>query len=338
MVTSLNARGDPLRRGAAADVEEVGGLAAGELDHVHGRHGEPGAVDDAADVALQPDIGQAAVGGLGLARVLLRLVAQLGDLRPAEQGVVVEAHLGVERQDAPFLGDDQRVDLDHGGVELAEGAVAAEDGADGRGDLAGLEAQREGELARLEALHADGGLDRDPDQRLGLVVRDLLDLHAAGRGGHDHDPLGLAVEHEAQIELAPPLHRRLDIDPRHQLAARPGLLGHQRLAEQLLGRGLDLAVVPAQLDAAGLAAPAGMDLRLDHPGLAADLARPVGRLLGAVGEPAARDGHAEPGEQLLRLIFVNVQCRLPTTRCDVLCVISGRSGQPRTGGRALSLG
>ena len=90
--------GDPLGRGAAADVEEVGGLAAGELDHVHGRHGEPGAVDDAADVALQPDIGQAAVGGLGLARVLLRLVAQLGDLRPAEQGVVVEAHLGVERR------------------------------------------------------------------------------------------------------------------------------------------------------------------------------------------------------------------------------------------------
>ena len=32
-----------------------------------------------------------------------------------------------------------------------------------------------------------------------------------------------------------------------------------------------------------------MDLRLDHPGLAAELARPVSRLLGAVGEPAARE-------------------------------------------------
>ena len=91
-----------LRRSAAADIEEVGGLAAGDLDHVHGRHGEPGAVDDAADIAVETDIGKAAVAGEGLARVLLRLVAQFGDFRPAEQRVLVERHLGVERdQDSP---------------------------------------------------------------------------------------------------------------------------------------------------------------------------------------------------------------------------------------------
>ena len=71
----------PLGRGAAADVEEVRGLAAGELDHVHRRHGEAGAVDDAADIAVEADIGEAAVGGEGLARVFLALVAQLGDVR-----------------------------------------------------------------------------------------------------------------------------------------------------------------------------------------------------------------------------------------------------------------
>src|SRR5262249_28759606 len=32
-----------------ADIEEVRRLPAGMLDHVHGRHGETGAVDDAAD-------------------------------------------------------------------------------------------------------------------------------------------------------------------------------------------------------------------------------------------------------------------------------------------------
>ena len=36
--------------GAAADVEEVGGLRAVELDDVHGGHGEAGAVDHAADL------------------------------------------------------------------------------------------------------------------------------------------------------------------------------------------------------------------------------------------------------------------------------------------------
>jgi hypothetical protein len=41
------------RRGAAADIEEVGRLAAVQLDDVHGRHRQAGAVDHAADVAVQ---------------------------------------------------------------------------------------------------------------------------------------------------------------------------------------------------------------------------------------------------------------------------------------------
>ena len=47
----VEGRGHALGRRAAADVEEVRGLAAGVLDHVHGRHRETRAVDDAADVA-----------------------------------------------------------------------------------------------------------------------------------------------------------------------------------------------------------------------------------------------------------------------------------------------
>ena len=46
---------DGLGGGAAADVEEVCGLAAVELDDVHGGHGEAGAVDEAADVAVEFD-------------------------------------------------------------------------------------------------------------------------------------------------------------------------------------------------------------------------------------------------------------------------------------------
>jgi hypothetical protein len=38
----------------------------------------------------------------------------------AEQGVVVEGHLGVERQNPVVLGDDERVDLQHGAVAVAE--------------------------------------------------------------------------------------------------------------------------------------------------------------------------------------------------------------------------
>ena len=50
---------DLLLRGAAADVEEVRRLAAVELDDVHGRHRQAGAVDHAADVAVELDVVEA---------------------------------------------------------------------------------------------------------------------------------------------------------------------------------------------------------------------------------------------------------------------------------------
>ena len=46
---------DGLRGSAAANIEEVCRLAAVELDDVHGGHGEAGAVDEAADVAVKFD-------------------------------------------------------------------------------------------------------------------------------------------------------------------------------------------------------------------------------------------------------------------------------------------
>src|SRR5439155_26729379 len=48
----------------ATDVEEVGWLAPGVLDHVHRGHGQAGAIDDAADVAFQCDVIQAVFRGL----------------------------------------------------------------------------------------------------------------------------------------------------------------------------------------------------------------------------------------------------------------------------------
>ena len=48
----------------------------------------------------------AVIGGASLAGIFLRLVAQLRDARMAEQRVVVEGHLGVERHHA-VLGDHQ---------------------------------------------------------------------------------------------------------------------------------------------------------------------------------------------------------------------------------------
>ena len=86
-----------LGAGAAAHVEKVGGLAARQLDDVHGGHGQPGAVHHAADVAAELDIVQTMLGGFNFERLFLVQVAQLVQVGVAEEGVVVEVELGVER-------------------------------------------------------------------------------------------------------------------------------------------------------------------------------------------------------------------------------------------------
>ena len=61
-----------------------------------------------------------------------------------------------------------------------------------------------------------------------------------------------------------------------------------------------------ELDAAGLAAPAGQHLRLDDD-LAAELLRRLPRLLGSRREPPVGDGDPVAREELLALILVEVQ-------------------------------
>ena len=75
------------------------------------------------------------------------------------QGVVVEAHFGVEREEITALGDDQRVDLDHRGVSLDERLV---DGVEELDQLAGrcpAQPHTERELAALKGGDAGSGVD-----------------------------------------------------------------------------------------------------------------------------------------------------------------------------------
>jgi hypothetical protein len=67
------------------------------LHHVHGRHRQAGAVDHAADVAVQRHVVQADFVGDVLALVFLTGIAQLGGILVPVQGVVVQTDLGVQR-------------------------------------------------------------------------------------------------------------------------------------------------------------------------------------------------------------------------------------------------
>src|SRR5690606_8450061 len=78
---------------AAAHIQKVGGFLTGQLDNVHRRHGETGAVDHAADIAVELDVVEARLGRGEFDLVFFRLVAQRHHIRVAEQRVVVEVDL-----------------------------------------------------------------------------------------------------------------------------------------------------------------------------------------------------------------------------------------------------
>src|SRR6202453_1935310 len=150
---------DLLLVGAPAHVEEVGRRAAGVLDDVHGRHGQTGAVDHAGDVAIELDVIEGVLRGFHFQRIFFGGVAQFLQFLVAEDGVVVEVDLAIERQQAVVGGGDEGIDLEQGGIGLEKNFVEAGHELDRVVNLRRLETQREGEFTRLVWLEAHCGVD-----------------------------------------------------------------------------------------------------------------------------------------------------------------------------------
>ena len=193
-----------------------------------------------------------------LLRVLGGDVPQVLQLRVAVDRVVVDAHLGVERDHPPVLGQHERVDLHEHRVEAHERLVErAED----------LRPRRRRPPRRCRpgrrasgaswGWKPDEGVDVPAGERLGLGAGDLLDVHAAHRRQHRQRLLGGAVERDRGVVLA----GRSPRPPRSTAAAPCGpgcpFPGCRPPGPGLVGR-------VGELDPAGLAAAADLDLRLHH--------------------------------------------------------------------------
>ena len=129
----VEAGGHHLRRGAAADVEEVGRLDAAVLltgvgDDVQRRHHQPRAVADDADLAVELDVVEVVLLGLELQRICGVAVFELRVVGMTEVGVGVEGDLAVQRQDLIVGRAHQRVDLHQRGVLLDEDLPQLGDG------------------------------------------------------------------------------------------------------------------------------------------------------------------------------------------------------------------
>src|SRR5450830_1179639 len=288
---------------AAADVQEVRRATARELNDVHRGHREAGAVHHAAYVPVELDVVEAELRRLDLERVFLVEVAVLLDVGMPKERVVVEVHLGVERDDVTAARDQERVDLGERGVRRDIGLRERDEETDGL--LVGLprEAERVGQLAGLKGLESPGRVERFLHDGVRILRGDDFDLHSALLARHHHGPADRAVERNADVELPRDVERLLDEDFFDPLAARSRLVRDELHADDLLGELDGLVRSLRELDASALAASAGVDLRLDDDA-SAELFRDPARLLGRVRDVAARRGDAERAEDSLGLVFV----------------------------------
>jgi hypothetical protein len=89
------------------------------------------------------------------------------------------------------------------------------------------------------------------------------------------------------------------------------------------------------LDAARLAASAGVNLRLDGDGVGFQRARNCFRFFGRGRDPAVGDGHAEAAKDFLGLVFVDIHelINFGSTVVDGHDLEAFRSREPTSGGR-----
>ena len=278
----------------AADVTEVGGPAARTLHEVQRAHAQSGAVADDPDVAVERNIGEAALFGFDLVRVPLDQSAVfLLEVLVAPGGVVIDLELGVAGDHVALLGDDKRVDLGGQGVIVGNRAIELFDhGHQRTREVA--QPRIENQLRQFEVERSSPRIRIQPGDRIGRIIGHLLDVHASFRGEHQDVGARVAVDREAQVDLPLDLERRLAVDERDLEA----LDVH---ADDLFGGPPRLVGRPGHLDAAGLAPAPHGHLRLDRH--RAEPAACPGGLVRSAGDLTGRDGDAKRGEHLFGLVF-----------------------------------
>lgn len=272
----LNGRGSS----TTTNIQEVGGLAAIQLDDVHSSHGKTGAVNEAADITIQLDEVQAGLGSTDLISVLLGLIAHLEDVLLPEVGVVVKTELGVHAHNLVVRGLGQRVDLDLGGVLLAKDLVQVLDGLLGFGDALLAEAELVGDIQSHLVSDTDVDVNVCGVDGIGVLLSNTLNVHATLRRRHDDGTLGGTVHEDGQVELAASELALANVDGAAETAASASLLGDELVADHVLGeqlglgRRVDNAHTSLQAIVKGtLATATGQDLGLDDHVIATNLLR-----------------------------------------------------------------
>ena len=309
---------DALRRGAAAHVEEIGRLAPVELDDIHGRHREAGAVHHAGDIAVQRDVIEAMGARLALVAVFLRFIPPGRQTPLAEQRAVLDIDLGVQGDQAAAGIDDQRIDFHQARIAFVEERQELLKNVLELPYPVHVQTQPETQLTALVSGYAGCRMNRRGKNFFRRRRGNLLDIHPARRRGHDYHPLPGPVHQGAEIQLPPDTRGGFDIDRIHRQPGRAALAGRQTGTQQRGGEFGNFVRRLRQLHSARLAPPARVHLRLDDPAAATRIPHGRCRFIGRRRRAATGHGNSKLGEQRLGLILVKIH-RDPLNRGEPYC-------------------
>ena len=149
-------------------------------------------------------------------------------------------------------------------------------------------------------------MNRFAQNHFGMVLRDFLDFHSAGRAGHKYRRANSAVNQNAQIQLALDVEPFFDQQAANDAALRARLRRDQLHSENALGMRRRFVGRFRELHAAAFAAPAGMNLRFHHHDRRAKPLRYRAGFVFFEDHLAARHWNAKFREDRFRLIFVNL--------------------------------
>src|SRR6266849_4273735 len=150
------------------------------------------------------------------------------------------------------------------------------------------------------------GIDGEGEDLFRPLASDFLDIHAAFSGHDEGNARCDAVDQRPQIAFT--FYRRtlFNVEAADDLTLGTGLMGHERRAQDAGRLAGHLLNGVDDLDTAGFAAPAGVDLSLDDPYRPAELMR---RLLGFCDRKCrntARHRNPEFPQNHFGLIFMDV--------------------------------
>ena len=170
------------------------------------------------------------------------------------------------------------------------------------------QSEAEGDFASLVRLQTDGGMNGFTQNGAGIFLGDFLDFHAASGAGHEDDTAGLTIDEKAEIKFALDVQTLFDEQALDDAASGTSLRSYELHAEHVAGDVGGFVGGVRQLDAAGFAAPTGVNLRLydDDVGVRSQAVRGLARFFLAESDFTAWSRDAVTRQNCLRLILVNL--------------------------------